>query len=90
MASKAKADVKVLKGQDGASYNPSLCHHSYPLASEAENKVLDYIKRVRKSYSSFSLLMYRAIDRSTAHMAPSTYPPTSKAPSQKQPHRRSF
>ena len=51
MASKAKSDVKVLKGQDGARICSVLLPNddpSYILSrTKAENKVLDYVKRVR-------------------------------------------
>jgi hypothetical protein len=51
MASKAKSDVKVLKGQDGARLCSVLLTNddpSYILSrTKAENKVLDYVKRVR-------------------------------------------
>jgi hypothetical protein len=51
MASKVKSDVKVLKGQDGARLFLALLTNndpSYILSrTKAENKVLDYVKRVR-------------------------------------------
>jgi hypothetical protein len=48
MTSKAKSDVKALKGQDGARFFLVYDIRSYmPLRPKAENKVLDYIKRVR-------------------------------------------
>ena len=51
MSSKAKSDVKVLKGQDGAHLFSVLLTDndpSYILSrTKAENKVLDYVKRVR-------------------------------------------
>jgi hypothetical protein len=51
MSSKAKSDVKVLKGQDGAHlFSAPLTNNefSYILSRmKAENKVLDYVKRVR-------------------------------------------
>jgi hypothetical protein len=50
MTSKAKSDVKVLKGQDGARLSSVLLTNddpSYILSRvKAENKVLDYVKRV--------------------------------------------
>ena len=49
MASKAKPDVKVLKGQDGARllhYLPITIPFTYS-RTKAEHKVLDYVKRVR-------------------------------------------
>lgn len=48
MASKAKSDVKVLKGQDGArlTINQPMIRLTYS-RTKAENKVLDYVKRVR-------------------------------------------
>jgi hypothetical protein len=48
MTSKAKSDVKALKGQDGARFFLVYDIRSYmPLRPKAENKILDYIKRVR-------------------------------------------
>ncbi len=77
MASKAKSDVKVLKGQDGARFLLIRSLHndpSYVLSrSKAENKVFDYVKRVRSfavtnaphstCFSSLSLLDKPSIRR---------------------------
>ena len=50
MTSKAKSDVKALKGQDGTHFTLVYNGRSYvPSRPKAENKVLDYIKRVRSS-----------------------------------------
>lgn len=49
MTSKAKSDtnIKVLKGPDGKQYNHTMDPFADSFVLKAENKVLDYIKRVR-------------------------------------------
>ena len=66
MATKSKtadAKVAVLKGQEGASYSITICHPSFVVQRSiyaAEDKVLEYIKRV-KSTSRSSLTYLTSI-----------------------------
>ena len=77
MASKAKSDVKVLKGQDGAHlYQVLLVNNDPPYmlsCRKAENKVLDYIKRVlsntcHSTFSSSSPLLDKPPIRCRRHL----------------------
>jgi hypothetical protein len=80
MASKGKSDVKVLKGQEGAPLLSVLSTNNptYILSrTKAENKVLDYVKRVRSWQSNARHSTF-----------PSSSPPLDKPPIRRRGHLR--